>query len=614
MSSTDNKEFVDYIQSYFKQAYHFASPYLERKDMIQRAFDGDIDGSTWSTLSEINIPLLRTAVLQAVPFVLNYLFPSSNFIELIPTDENVTYDAVRRVEDVLENELIYKMKIKKPSIIVAQDAIKFGCGYAEVRKITTTQPARELVQFFRDGELEQEAPRMTKGMPTDQVEMRWLPYETIIPTPDGDSPDDVTCVFHMDTIREDQLIAMYEADGLLSDDDRILTGSAEDIIEATRSNGMDAGAYPMWFIATQMTGDNNECERLRKMESIRRLTQEYKNHKAPVLIPILKCYFKGEHVWLANGDTIIYHVEGGMQTMSCPIIKANSAVDGGNWYAQSDVSASKDVSDGIITFKNAMMDLLTYHLHPTTIYNEQAMAQVNKSPDIEPYSKVGVLGDAGNAISYLQPPPMSPALISLGQALEQDHATANGQPLQNAGQGVAGMMRGGGGACESLMQSTMIREEFLGVILEMDLMEPVILQTLMLMQMMDSPTFSYMSKKDREYERVTTTQSEMRNVFNLHINLKSKLRGGINEESMAIARYVQVYRGNIHVDQDAALATVHPDKEVTERLLATPEQVKQNLENAKQQQAGAQEQPPMGGTQGEQAVMGGASQRAGARG
>ena len=609
MNGKDDKEFVDYIQSYFKQAYQYTLPFMERKDMIQRAFDGEIDSETWSTLSEINIPLLRTAVLQAVPFVVNYLFPNSNFIELIPTDESVPFDAVRRVEDVLENELIYKMKIKKPATIVVQDAIKFGCGYAEVKRTTTTQPSRELVRFFQDGEVKSETPRMTSGVPTDQAELRWLPYETVIPTPDGDSPSDVTCVFHIDSIREDQLRAMFAEDNALPSDERVLSGSVDDIIDATRSGNLDGGFFPYWWIASSMTGDNNQYDRLRKMNEIQKLTQEYAKHKAPVIIPVLKCYFKGEHVWLANGDTIIYHIEGGLETMACPIIKANSAIDGGNWFAQSDVSASKDVSDGIITFKNAMMDLLTYHLHPTTIYNEQAMAQANKMPDIEPYSKVGVLGVAGDAISYLQPPQIAPAIVQLGQVLEQDHAVANGQPLQNLGQGGSGLMRGGGGAFESLMQSTMVREEFLGVLMEMDFMEPVIQQTLLQMQMMNKEEFSFVSKKDQEYLRTTTTQSEIRNAFDVHVNLKSKLRGGINEESMAIARYVQVYRGNIYVDQGAALETVHPDKEVTERLLATPEQVKSNIENAQKQ-----EQASMGGTQGEQAVMGGASQRAGVNG
>ena len=159
------------------------------------------------------------------------------------------------------------------------------------------------------------------------------------------------------------------------------------------------------------------------------------------------------------------------------------------------------------------------------------------------------------------------------------------------------------------MQSTMIREEFLGILLEMDLMEPMIQHTLLQMQLMDKEEFSFMSKKDKNYIKVTTTLSEMRNAFEVHVNLKSKLRDGMNSESMAIARYVQVYRNNPYVDQLAALETVHPDKEVTERLLATPDQVKTNIENMQKQ-----EQQSMGGTRGEQAIMGGNSQAAGAKG
>jgi hypothetical protein len=610
MSDNNNAELISYIQSYFKQAYRYAQPYIERKEEIQRAFDGIIDEETWATLSEINIPLLRTAVLQVVPFIVNYMFPNTKFLELMPRDLSVTYDTVKNLERVVEDQLIYKMEIKRPTILITQDAVKFGCGYGEVATKMAMQPARELVKFFgSNGEVEGETNRMTRSAPEEQLELRWLPFECVIPTPDGDNPDDVTCVFHVDTIREDQLEAMFAEDNARPDDEQILSGSASEIIEATRTGRMDGSFFPQWWIMSGMTGDNNAMGRYERYTTIQKLTEEYKDHKAPVLVPILKCYFKGEHIWLANGDTVIYHVKGGLDTLMCPIIKADSAVDGGNWYAQSDVMASKDVSDGIITFKNALMDLLTQHLHPTTVYDERAMAQANKAPDIEPYSKVAVLGKPAEAVGYLAPPPLHPALLTVGQVLEQDNATANGQPLNLGGQGTAGLMRGGGGAFESLMQSTQIREEFLGVLMEMGFLRPMIQRTLLLMQMMDKEVFEFMSAKDREFIKVSVTQDEIRNMFDVRVNLGTKLRGGINGESMAIARYVQVYKNNPYVDQQAALETVNPDREEAERLLATPEQVKQNMKMLQEQQ-----QRAMGGTQGEQAVMGGSSQRAGANG
>lgn len=606
MQDRKDIEFVDYIQSYFKQAYLYATPYLERKDMIQRAFDGIIDSDTWATMSEINIPLLRTAVLQAVPFIMDYLFPDSKFVELVPRDANVSFDQVQKVEQVLEDMLINKMKIKRACTLISQDAVKFGCGYGEVRRVMTSQPTRELVRFFENGEQKSETTRMNISAPTEQLDLRWIPYECVIPTPDGDMPDECTCVFHMDTMKEDQFRAMFAEDSAMPSDQRILSGSVEEIIKRTRTEAIDAGYFPIWFIATHMTGDNTEISRLRRMSTITRLVQGYDKHKAPVVVPILKCYFRNEHVWLANGDTVIYHVKGGIQTMQCPVIKANASIDGGNWYAQSDVSASKDLSDGIITFKNALMDLLTLHLHPTTVYDERAISQPNKMPDIEPYSKIGVFGKVGESISYLKPPDVGQAVFAIGGMLEQDHSASNGQPLNLGGQGTAGLMRGGSGAFESLLQSVNGRQEMLGALLEMDLMEPVIMHTLLHMQMMDKEEFSFTGRKDKEFFRTTATMSEIRNAFDVRLNLRGKMRGGINEQSMAIARYLQVLRGNPYVDPKAALETVVTDPVLMDRLWATPEQVKSNIEMARQMQEPKQ---GMGGTQGEQAVMGGASQR-----
>ena len=203
----------------------------------------------------------------------------------------------------------------------------------------------------------------------------------------------------------------------------------------------DGSVFPMWWIMLNLGNDSNAITRYQQTREISTRT----DNEGPILIPILKCYFKGEHVWLANGDTIMYHIKDDVQTLGCPIIKASSAIDSGSWWAQSDVSASKDVSDGIITFKNAMMDLMTYYLHPTTTYNELLMGSNNKAPEVGPHQRISTIGDVRQAVGYLAPPPMPQQVFATGQMLEQDHATSNGQPLNLQGQGVAGLVRGGSG-------------------------------------------------------------------------------------------------------------------------------------------------------------------------
>ena len=85
----------------------------------------------------------------------------------------------------------------------------------------------------------------------------------------------------------------------------------------------------------------------------------------------------------------------------------------------------------------------------------------------------------------------------------------------------------------------------------------------------------------------------------------AKNRGGINEESMSLTRYIQVYKDNPLIDQEAALATVQPDRDLHNRLLATPEQQQETMERLQRMAEMQQQQQAQAGlTQGEQAVMG----------
>ena len=77
-----------------------------------------------------------------------------------------------------------------------------------------------------------------------------------------------------------------------------------------------------------------------------------------------------------------------------------------------------------------------------------------------------------------------------------------------------------------------------------------------------------------------------------------------------MARY-NLLQGNVHVDQEALLETIFPDPEEANRVKATPEQIERNIQVMAQQQ---QAKASMGGTRGEQAVMGGAAQRSGING
>src|SRR5690606_2381633 len=100
-----------------------------------------------------------------------------------------------------------------------------------------------------------------------------------------------------------------------------------------------------------------------------------------------------------------------------------------------------------------LMDLMTYTLHPATIVNRMVVQDENVG--LEPYGRIDSYGKVGDAVSYVTPPPLPAGIMNIGDDLETQFSIANGQPRQFQGQGTAGVMRGGGGAFESLLQTTM---------------------------------------------------------------------------------------------------------------------------------------------------------------
>ena len=75
------------------------------------------------------------------------------------------------------------------------------------------------------------------------------------------------------------------------------------------------------------------------------------------------------------------------------------------------------------------------------------------------------------------------------------------------------------GAFESLLQNANVRQEFLGVLMELDWLEPLIYRTLFEMQLLGDGEQSYVKRGSQEFQRVTATASEIRNAFDIHVNL-----------------------------------------------------------------------------------------------
>jgi hypothetical protein len=596
--SDGDKKLSEYIREIFEESFKAALPALERMEKMQKAYECQLP-ENWATYSQIYLPYIRTAVEQALPNVMNYLFPTSGMISLTPRAP-MPYSAVQNVSDYLEDLVMKRISLKQNGLLTLKDAMKFNVGYGIVETEIVTAP-EPVVNTIFGGQEPVEIRRMELGAPRETIKYNYVNWRLVVPTPDGDNPDDVTGVFHLVPMREDALKAMYALDA--SRENPVYKGNPEEIIRNVRADKCSMAHYPIWWIMNKFSGSSNVIKNIKILNEMNRIVV---NEKAPVVVPILKCYFKNEHIWMAPDGTIIYHVKDDVQTLKCPIIRACPVPDGGNWFPVGDVEASRDAADGANVFKNALMDLLTRVLHPTTIVNRMVVQDDNVG--MEPYGIINAFGKVGDAISYAQPPPLPNGIIGIGDDLENQMSIALGQPRQFQGQGTAGVMRGGGGAFESLLQTTMARSKLSGAVLEMGWLERVVDNVLILAQVLGLDD-AYITKDDlsKSFIEKTITAADLRNSFMVSVNLDDKFRRTPSERAMELALYRDVIKQNPRFNWQAADEWILGDKELARRLRADEQTMQQQIQQM-QQMAQTQEQQGGGLNPGEQAMDGSKNQ------
>jgi len=600
--SEEDKKLSDYIRTVFQESYYHVLPSLERMEKMQQAYECVLP-SNWSTYSQIYLPYIRTAVEQALPNVMNYLFPTSGLVSLIPTSP-MPYEQVQQVRDYIEDLVTKKIGLKQQGLLTLKDAMKFNVGYGIVQTEIIT-PMVSVANTIFGGEEPVNVRRMDLGSPKETVSYKYINWRHIIPTPDGDTPETATGTFHLDPMREDAFRAMFAMDKI--SDNPQLKGSAETIIQNIRDEKCSYGSFPIWWIMHQFTESNNTISNNRAMNEINRMTL---GASSPVVVPIMKCYFKNEHIWMVPDGTIIRHDKDKIQTLKNPIIKATPVPDGGNWFPLGDVESGRDAADGANVFKNALLDLLTNTLHPTTIVNR--LAVTDSDVGMKPHSIIESFGKVGDAVSYVNPPQLPNGIQGIGQDFEYQFAQANGQPQNLQGQGTAGVMRGGGGAFESLLQTTMARSKLAGAVLEMDWLQRIIENVLIMVQVLGLED-SYVTSDDlsKSFIEKTITANELRNTFAVSVNLDDKFRQTPSDKAMDMALYREVVKDDPSFDWSASREWIIGDQELARKLRATPE-VRDAQMKQLQERAAAAEQAKQGGLNpGQQAMQGGASQAGG---
>jgi len=311
------------------------------------------------------------------------------------------------------------------------------------------------------------------------------------------------------------------------------------------------------------------------------------------MIPVLKCYFRNEHVWLANGDFVMRHDKDEEHVLACPIVKFTSVPDSKRWAPRSDIDAGQDTADGKNVIVNATMDLLTMHLHPTAVRNKNIVLG-DQDVTMRPYQTIDSYGDPNKALAYLPPPQIPSGLLSIVELMAEDNANTVGQPRQLQGAGIAGTMRGGMHGFESFLQQSFARQKLAGAVLEKGPFKKLIqLIIIYEQQRMRSPEMYIVRDPNNETnfieKRITPT--ELRHVFAVKVNLGDKFMRSPIERSMDLQIAPALKQDPSYDKKAVDLEYLFGgNRERQRRVLASPEVVEQNIKQLQAQQAAEQQE------------------------
>ena len=606
--SAKDKEISESIRIQFDESYTVALPHFKRLEKMQAAYECQTP-ENWETYSQIFLPHFRTAVEQALPDAMNYLLPKSGMLEIRPS-EPMTFAQTSAVRDYYEQLIQHKIGLKKHGLLTLKDCMKLNIGYGEVTTEVITPMEATANTMFGGGET-RNIRKMDLGNPREIIQYKYVDWRTVVPTPDGATPEDVSGIYRLKGIREDVFLDMYREDAKL--EKPMLKGDPNTIIQSVRDGKTSLSHFPIWGVMGQFGTTDNAIKSMRKLNDINRRLKIADN--SPVKIPVLMCEFNRRHVWIVPDGTVIYDIEDKIQTFRKSIVKATATPDGENWFPMGDAGSSFDATEGSNILQNAVVDLLSSKLHPATVINRSMIT--DKDAVIEPYAQLDAFGAAGEAAAVIQGPQIDQSMFAVGSQFEQQIATANGQPMSLQGVGTAGVMRGGGASFESFLERTGARSKLAGAVLQTGWLDAVVDNVVILSQIIgQDDKYVYEDELNSKFVEKTITAKDIRHSFKAVVDLDDKFYSSPSERAMDISLYMQVYKDNPKVDQDAALEEVTGNREKWLKLKATPELEKQQLEALQKRQAEAEAakaqatQGAVGGqSPGTQAIQGAGSQR-----
>jgi len=568
--------------SLFKIAWKEARPFFDLANEDAALYNQDINPATWPTLSEITLGDARKMVDQIMPAVMMYMFGANAPFQLIPADKTVDYEVAEKVRKYLLYTMLTVMKLESKGEMTIKTAVKLGSGYGIVEpKIITPPTSVEDAVIGRAVDVRMREMRV--GEESTILSYNNIPFGNVIPTPDGTNPDEVSCTFVLRQYNEHQFRKMMKQEAY--------DGPVDEIIKTARLKLFNGYLSQPRQIAANIAG--YEKPRYENSNSTG-------NKKIPVIVPVFQCYAPDEHVFFACDKYVIYHKKNKFQTLRSPVIKATFDPEPETWFSAGIIRPRFNMINGVETFINSIMDIMTQYLHPHQLINVQQIVNEVDTPDYEPYAKTRVIGPPATAVSWVFPPTLPDQVFRVGDIVERAKDSSAGQPASMQGQGSPGLVRGGSGAMESLYERISGREKLSGKHLENGWYLDVIENSLILAQLVgENESFQTLgfNTKEKKNEFITTsiTKDEIRHIYRVHLTFLDKMRNKLAEASMRQANYDRLIQ-NEEMGRSALADYLISDERVSD-LLKRGADREANLATMQQLSSGG------GGVEGEAAAL-----------
>jgi hypothetical protein len=353
----------------FNYAHGKAAPHWIKADRYEDSYDSKINEDEWATMSQMVIPFALVGVDQAMSFLVDYLFPrNSRWMKLVPRERAVDFQVVDNVQNYLNDVLRRKMNLRKNGFSTLKDAVKIGVGYGIVEP-KQIRPERTVMKIAElDGRVIASEPVVELASPELVENYRYVPFKAVVPMPDGPDPDNVSGTFFLDFMFEDELKQMYEHDKNLPKDRQVLRGDPVKIIQRTIDRNIDGTAHGAMEIMANFNEQTNRMANGQDAASlVRNLGPQTTGaakamSRSVISVPILKCYFRGRHTWLANGDQVIMDLDNTPETRKNPIVMAQISPDRGRWFT----IRTKQQTSSITRFWTSLPTTCTQHVLSTS--------------------------------------------------------------------------------------------------------------------------------------------------------------------------------------------------------------------------------------------------------